>query len=173
MEKIKEDGSRETKYVRGDYNIDINILAVDRFESLLSCYEREQYFRESGLPPRVVTVENHDNAYENILETVRAIENKALFDRIRVFKRGYSPDRPELVYVNGDNRYTSSVEAIIAERARNRQELLRNPERYMQRIENLRQRIEKNGIKQQEERLNNLEKMFKNELEKYKENKTL
>ena len=70
--KIRSDGTREEVTVNGNYNIEINVLAVDRFESLLSCYEREQYFRESDLPPRVVTPQNHDYAYHKLLETLRS-----------------------------------------------------------------------------------------------------
>lgn len=164
--KLKEDGTREKKFVKGNYNIDINILAVDKFESLLSSYEREQYFRDNGLPPRVVIPEYHDDAYEKILETTRIIERKGLFNRIRVFKRGYSADRPELVYVSGDNKYPTAVEAVIAERSRNRQNLLRNSEGYLQRIYNLRERVKQNGIQQQLDRLGELEKLFQFELEK-------
>lgn len=166
---IDDQGNRQMRYVKGDYDIDINVLAVDKFESLLSCYEREQYFRESGLPPRVVTQENHDIAYEKMLQTIRIIEDKKLFDRIRVFKRGYSPERPELVYVNGDKRYPSAVSAIIAERAKNRQELLRYPEQYFERIEDLRTRIEQKGISQQIDKLNKLKSSFEEELKKQRE----
>jgi len=81
------------------------------------------------------------------LGTLKAVENKKLFDRIRVFKRGYSLDRPELIYINGDNRYAGAVEAVIAERTRNRRELLSNPEAYLERIKNLRTRIGNMGIK--------------------------
>ena len=117
-------------------------------------------------------MENHDIAYEKLLETVRQVESKKLFDKIRVFKRGYSPEKPELVYINGDNRYVSAVEAIVAERAKNRQELLGNPEKYNQRIEELRKRIKVSGIKEQEERLDNLENAFNNELEKNRESRS-
>lgn len=170
---LKEDGKREIKEIEGGYNIDINILAVDKFESLLSCYEREQYFREAGLPPRVVTPENHDYAYEKMLETIRIIESKKLFDRMRVFKRGYSMDRPELVYISGDNKYQSTVEAIIAERFRNRQELLRSSEEYLARIDRLKERIKEKGIDSQYDRVLKLENDFKIELDRHKENKSL
>lgn len=163
---LRQDGTRETKFIEGNYHIDINILAVDKFESLLSSYEREQYFRENGLPPRVVIPEHHDDAYEKMLETIRVVERKKLFDRIRVFKRGYSIDRPELVYVSGDNKYPSAVEAVIAERSRNRQELLRNPEEYLQRVVSLKERVRQNGIPQQMERLEELKKSFQYEFER-------
>ena len=160
---IKKDGKRERKTIEGNYNIEINVLAVDRFESLLSCYEREQYFRENDLPPRVVTPQNHDYAYEKLLDTLKVIENKELFNTIRVFKRGYSIDKPELICVAGDGRYSSAVEAVVTQRTRNRQELLSNPEAYLKRIEKLRERVRKNGINAQLVRLDELEVEFKKE----------
>ncbi len=171
--KLKNDGTREKKNVKGGYDIEINILAVDKFESILSCYEREQYFREAGLPPRVVTMENHDRAYINMLETIRTVEGRGLFNRIRVFKRGYLPDRPELVYINGDGKYAGTIEAINTERAKNRKELLSNPEQYMKRIESLRERIRNNGIKRQLTKLEELEDMFNSEVEKHRNCKSL
>lgn len=165
---LRQDNTREEKYIPGGYNIDINVLAVDRLESLLSSYEREQYFRESGLPQRAVTVVNHDRAYENMLETLRIIESRGLYNRMRVFKRGYSADKPELVHVAGDGKYSSVVEAVIAERARNRQNILREPEIYKGRIQSLRERIERNGNESQKERLDELEQIFETELNLYK-----
>lgn len=161
---MKADGTREKKNVQGGYNIDINVLAVDRFESLLSCYEREQYFRDNNLPPRVVTPQNHDYAYNKMLETLQIIEARNLFDRIRVFKRGRLMDKPELVFKNGDGRYSSAVEAIITERAKDRQRLLSESDQYFKRIKELRERITANGIEAQTERLNQLEVGFKKEL---------
>lgn len=161
---MKSDGTREVKNVQGGYNIDINVLAVDRFESLISCYEREQYFRDNNLPPRVVTPKNHDYAYEKMLETLRIIENRKLFDRMRVFKRGRSIEKPELVYTNGDERYSSVVEAVIAERNRDRQRLLSEPEQYLNRIQELRKKIKINGIDAQLEKLDQLETEFRKEI---------
>lgn len=164
--KLQPDGTREEVNVQGNYEVELNILAVDRFESYLSALEREQYFRESNLPPRVVTLNNHDYAYDKMIETLRIIESKELFDRARVFRRGYSFNKPDLVHVSGDGRYSSIVEAVIAERNKNRQELLRIPEAYFERIELLRKRIEKSGIKEQLARLDELKEIFELELEK-------
>ena len=41
--RLQEDGTREEVEVEGDYEVEIDILAVDRFESYLSSQEREQY----------------------------------------------------------------------------------------------------------------------------------
>ena len=49
---------------------------------------------------------------------------------------------------------------------------MKNPEKYNQRIEELRKRIKVSGIKEQEERLDNLENAFNNELEKNRESRS-
>lgn len=166
---IKEDGTREIKKVQGKYKIDINVLAVDRFESLLSCYEREQYFRDNNLPPRVVTPKNHDYAYYKMLDTLSKVENGVLCDRIRVFKRGKLVDKPELVFSTGDERYSSSVEAVVIERAKNRQKLLKESDKYLKRIQELREKVSINGINEQLEKLDKLEIEFKEEIMKQQE----
>ena len=43
---MQENGEREEVEVKGGYDVEIDVLAVDRFESLLSSYEREQRFKE-------------------------------------------------------------------------------------------------------------------------------
>lgn len=139
-----EQGKRKQIKVSGGYYIDINVLAVHRYESLLSSYEREQSFIENELPPRAVTAENHDRAYKNILETVKLIEQKGLYDRIRVFRRGEIEQEPRLVFKTGDNKYPSAVEAIVQEREKNRREILANSQVYLQRMKELEQRIRTN-----------------------------
>lgn len=166
---LKPDGTREEIQVTGNYDIEINILAVDRFESYLSALEREQYFRESNLPPRVVTLKNHDYAYYKMIDTLRLIETDKLFDKARVYRRGYLFNKPELLHVSGDRRYSSIVEAVITERNKNRQEILKNPEAYYQRIESLRERVLKNGIPDQISRLEELKELFDIEVAKDKE----
>ena len=148
---------------KGGYFVDINVLAVDRFESLLSCYEREQYFQDVGLPPRTVTMVNHDRAYDNMLNTIRIIEQKGLADRMRVFRRGYTIERPDLVHISGDGRYASVVDCIIAQRCKNRKEILHNPEEYLGRLEVLK---EKSNEDVRLRKLEELEKQFREEMEK-------
>ena len=155
--------------IDGNYFIDINVLAVHRFESLLSAYEREQYdFIENELSPRVVTPENHDRAYKNILTTLDTAEKQGLYSRIRVFKRGKTENTPELVYQNGDSSYENSVQALLGERENNKKVLLQNSKQYLQRIKTLRERIKRNKTVSQSqlERLDELEKEFLLELQK-------
>ena len=63
---------------------------------MLSSYESEQSFIELNLPPRAVTAENHDRTYNKMLETLQQIDDKKLYDKIRVFKRGKIETTPEL-----------------------------------------------------------------------------
>ena len=168
---INENGERQEVMVHGGYQVDINILAVHRFESLLSSYEREQYFIEHGLPPRAVTPANHDRAYNNMLETIKIIQNKQLSDRMRVFKRGEIELEPELVYESGSDRYPNEIEAILHEREKNRIEILSNPQAYIGRIQVLKQRVldTQNATNTQAliSKIETLQQEFEQELEKY------
>ena len=146
---------------------------MHRYESLLSSYEREQSFIENELPPRAVTAENHDRAYKNILETVKLIEQKGLYNRISVFRRGKVEHKPHLVFRTGDNRYPSAVEAVIQEREKNRREILANSQVYLQRMKELEKRIRTNPNQAnamiQLEKLQILKDEFMLELEKQEE----
>lgn len=144
------------------YDIEIDILAVDRFESLLSSYEREQYFIEAGLPPRGVVPEYHDRSYYNLLKTVEEVEKRGLYNRINVFKRGSVELQPELVHTSGDGRYPSVAECIREARANDRKNILRNQANYRARIQALRDRIK---TQVQIDKLDRLEKEFNQCLE--------
>lgn len=168
--ELHEDGSREEIDVNGGYFIDINVLAVDRYESLLSSYEREQEFRDLGLPPRAVTEANHDSSYDKILNTISEIEKRGLGDRIRIYRRGIVKSMPILVYDTGRaNSKITAVEKIKEERNNNRKELMVDPEKYLSRIRNLKDRVSKNGTETQMKKIDELEKQFIAELQKNNE----
>lgn len=163
---VNKNGQIQELEVKGGYNVDINILAVHRYESLLSSYEREQYFIENNLPPRVVTAENHDRAYNNILNTVKIIEQNKMFDNMRVFKRGKIEQKPILVYSYGDMQYQDTIQAIVIEREKDKQRLFANSNNYLERIQTLKNRISKNrnDSQIQMEKLIKLEEEFLQEL---------
>ncbi len=165
--------NQDQKFVQGGYNIEINCLAVNRFESLLSCFEREQYFIEMGLPPRSVTIENHDRAYENMLNTIDLIEEGKMFDKIQVFRRGKIEDRPELIYDEKEKKYPKVSDFIKLERKRQEKELFNNPDIYIERLNSLRKKVKQNKDNNSSllDRINKLEEIFKEELEKYKNSK--
>lgn len=171
--EVQSDGKRSPINVQGGYDVDINILAVHRFESLLSSYEREQEYIEFGLPPRAVTEQNHDRAYEKMLETIKIIEQKQLYDRIRVFRRGEQQNEPQKVFQTGSRKYHSVLEAILEERKNNLNQLIKKPEDYLGRIEKLEEKIALNPNKRnarvQQEKLGNLKHQFIYELTQRKE----
>lgn len=162
---LQDDGTRQEETVDGGYYVDINLIAVHRYESLLSSYEREQYFRETGLPPRAVTAENHDRAYTKILETMESIEQEHLYDRIRIFRRGEKEFLPELVYDSTKDKSEKTIRQLITDiREQNKKELFENPQEFLNRIKNLKERAMKNGIPAQIERIEMLEREFLREL---------
>ena len=165
-----ENNDESTDNINNKYYVDINLLAVHRYESLLSCYEREQGNIESNITPRAVTAENHDRAYYNVLETLNSIENQKLFNRIRIFKRGKKACEPELVYITEGNNYgTNIIDILKAIRDEDKKRIMDNPLQYLNRIENLESRIQNNGTEIQLKKLHELKKEFVQELQKYRE----
>lgn len=163
---LGEDGKRQQEAVDGGYYVDINVLAVHRYESLLSSYEREQYFRETGLPPRAVTEENHDRAYDRILETMEQIEQEKLYDRIRIFRRGENEQLPKIIYDSTQDKRKKGIRQLITNiREQNKRELLREPQEFLKRIKKLKTRVMKSGTPSQIKRIEKLEKDFLRELE--------
>ena len=165
---VLQDGSRQAKNVNGDYEVEIDVLAVNRFESLLSCFDREQYFVEHGLPPRAVTKENHDRAYNNMLLTIDEIEDRKLYDAIKVYRRGYIEEQPELFYISGDPRFQRVSDAIRHERNKQQKELFENPGAYITKMNSLKERVAKGNNLSLKKRLGDLEKEFYQELERNK-----
>ena len=166
--EVLPDGTRNLKSVKGGYEVEVDILAVNRYDSLLSCFDREQYFEENGLPPRAVTIENHDRAYENMLYTIDEINNRNLSNRIRVFRRGYIEDKPELIYIAGDPRFSSVSEAIRYERNKQVNEIFNNPTDFINKMGNLKEKVARGNNQSLKNRLGKFEKEFYEELNKYR-----
>ena len=61
------------KFIDAGYNTEINIMAVDKYESFLSCIERDISLIELGQEPRPVSRINHDRMYEPMLDEIREI----------------------------------------------------------------------------------------------------
>lgn len=169
LSKGEEDYKRIQSFRDKGYDVEINVMAVHKYESFLSCIERDIKLLELGYDPRPVARINHDRMYESFLQEVQEIKKRGLARKINVFTRGKTLSRSELVYTTDDPRYASAQEAIISERDKNRREILRNPTEYLDRIENARKKI---GLMISEERFRNdymqhltqLELEFLNEL---------
>lgn len=100
-----------------------------------------------------------------MLKTVEEIENRKLFNKMKVFKRGYNELQPELMHIAGDGMYPSVVECIRQTRYNDRKRLLANAEEYLKRIERLKARV-KTEI--QMDKIEKLEEEFNICLEQYK-----
>lgn len=171
--KTSEGKDDKNQYAEGNYNIDINILAVSRFESLLSSYEREQNYIELGLPPRAVTAENHDRAYKNIINTISEVEKRGLYDNITIFKRGKMETQPEKVWEIGDKTYQGTVQVLLEEREKDKQRLLKDSQKYLNRINSLKNRILKTENQNSQIQIKKIEKLEQEFLEEIRKKEGL
>lgn len=169
LSKGKQDYRRIGAFKAAGYNVEVNIIAVDKYESFLSCMERDVKLLESGYLPRPVTRKNHDNMYEPFLSEIAELNKRGICDNVKVFVRGEDIKHPKLVYKNGYDNYSCAQEAVIAERAKERKRIMGESSKYLQRIRVVREKIEElveneNTKQDYLERLNDLETEFLQEL---------
>ena len=169
LSKGEGDYKRIQDFQDKGYDVELNVMAVNKYESFLSCIERDIKLLELGYDPRPVARINHDRMYESFLQEIQEIEKRKLASSINVFVRGNTLSRSELVYTTGDPRYVSALEAIISERDKNRRDVLRNSTEYLARIEEARKKIrlmipEERLRKDYMQHLTQLELEFLNEL---------
>ena len=129
------------KFKDSGYNVEINIIAVDKYESFLSCIERDTKLLELGYDPRPVARSNHDKMYDAFVQALIEIQRRGIADKINVFKRGKAMNQVELVYTTGDNKYATAQEAVMYERGLNRKQILADPQKYLNRIKESQQKI--------------------------------
>ena len=94
------------------YSIVVRGLAVNQFESRLSMVERCLGEIEHQGYCRTVTTSDHDITYNGLPNTVEYIEQNGRFDVLEIFKRGETPDNPELVYAKVNEDRPENVESI-------------------------------------------------------------
>ncbi len=156
------------------YKISVNIIATDIFVSRLSCFEREAFDLKRGITPRGISKESQERMYNSFVPTVRKLEELGLVDEVNVFTRGKTvKDDPILIYEKGNSKYKDFKEAIDAERKRQRDLLLKEPEKYFERIKKARETIRELGQNEELTQnalngLDDLEKDFAEEVLKHK-----
>ena len=167
--KGEQDYRRIKAFKDAGYEVEVNIIAVDKYESFLSCIERDVKLLELGYPPRPVTRQNHDRMYSAFFSEITEMNKRGICDNVRVFIRGKNIEQPVLVYSNGSTNYHTAQEAVNSERQKQRKNVMMNPEEYLQRIMIVKSKIE--VLLQDEkmkddylERLDNLETEFLQEL---------
>lgn len=159
------------KLMKRDYKVELNFMAVDGMESMLSAMERFYQMLELGLPLRNVERKYHEQAYLGMLDTLKTVEEKGMFSRVRVFTRGKEEREPNLIYSNENvNPSQTAVQAIEEARRKEQERMLQNPSEIQRRIDTIKSKIEANGkkwkIENQRQQLLELEQEFKQLLEK-------
>lgn len=159
------------KLMKRDYKVELNFMAVDGMESMLSAMERFYQMLELGLPLRNVERKYHEQAYLGMLDTLKTVEEKGMFSRVRVFTRGKEEREPNLIYSNENvNPSQTAVQAIEEARRKEQERMLQNPSEIQRRIDTIKSKIETNGkkwkIESQKQQLLELEQEFKQLLEK-------
>lgn len=130
MERMKESKDNGFKVI-------LKVLATSNIESILSIFERYEKEIEVKGTGRLVSLENHNFAYNNIPNTVDTIEKSGLCDEIQVYIRGESPSNAQMVYSSNskDELYKSAREAIIRERIKNFKKTIPTISKRIERLE--------------------------------------
>lgn len=169
LSKGESDYKTLKRFKDAGYNVEINIMAVDKYESFLSCIERDITLLELGFDARPVARANHDRMYNPFLAELIEIENRGLCDKVNVYSRGEVKTRPNLIWTTGDNKFKTSQDAIISTRAQERRTIMSEPQVYLKRLRKAKskitllienERMRKDYLKN----IDQLEKDFLNEL---------
>ena len=127
FEKTFHKGNTDIEFVKkfkdAGYKVVINVMATDKYESILSCHERDIKASQIGIAPRPVSRKNFDKMYTAFLSEIISMENQGLCDEIRVFKRGKKMSEPNMIYKSGDTSYINAYQAVEEERRKERQSL--------------------------------------------------
>lgn len=169
LSKGEKDYTGMQRFKDNGYDIEINVMSVDKYDSFLSSIERDISLIEIGFDPRPVAKSNHDRMYEPLLHELFEIQKRKIASRINVYTKGKDSIKPQLVWSIGDTRYQNAQEAIVEERYKGRRELLQNPQAYLERLNNARNKIfmmidEKRLRDNYINDINQLEREFLNEL---------
>lgn len=147
LDKGDYDVESARKFKESGYSISVNVMATDLFESRLSCYEREANTLLLGLTPRGCSKETQARMYNAFIDGIQNLDNLGLLDEINVYVRGENQNKPPVLkYQKGDTSYSNFQEAIHSERAKQRELLLSNPTKYLDRIEAARNTISRYGM---------------------------
>lgn len=142
LSKGEKDYQNIKEFKDKGYNVEINIMAVDKFESFLSCMERDIKLLELGCDARPVARNNHDRMYDSLLQELLEIQTRGLCNKVNVFKRGKALNQVELVYSSGDKSYATAQDAIISERGKNRREILSDSQEFLERLTEAKEKID-------------------------------
>ena len=169
LTKGEKDYNGIEAFKKQGYRVKINVMAVDKYESFLSCIERDIKLLELGYDPRPVERHNHDRMYYPFLQEIAEISRRGLCDEVNVYARGRSINMPALIYTTGETRYANACDAVAKARENEHKRIMSEPVKYLARIKMAREKI--NILLSQEtmrkkfiSQLAELEREFVNEL---------
>lgn len=138
------------------YKTIARIMAVSRYESLLSIFERYIEMNKYMTIGRLTSIEAHDVRYNNFTKILPTLEKNNI--EVEVFKRSKDKKVPTMIYKTSSNKnlYRSVMEAVNAGRE----------ESYMHCMNNAKERIE---LINSDMKNCNVDKKIKNELDKLNE----
>ena len=84
--------------LKRNYTVIVRGLAVCDLESRLSIHERYEAQVATKGWGRLVVPEHHNQTYEGMPNTIQYIEEQGRYDILELFRRGKTPDSPELIY---------------------------------------------------------------------------
>lgn len=136
LDKGDSDIELTRKFKEHGYKVIVNVIATDLFESRLSCYEREAAMLLASLTPRGCSKETQIRMYDAFVPEIKKLDDLGLCDDINVYIRGENINKPPILKFSKtmNNTYNNFNEALIKERAKQRQKLLEDPENYLSRI---------------------------------------
>ena len=148
-----------------EYDINARLIAVSRFESLLSIFERYLEMNKLMGMGRLTTIDAHDTRYNNFTNIAPNLENEGI--EVEVYKRSTNKKVPKQVYKTseGQRRYCSVLEALLTERMKSYELCMGNAEERLQSIKQEIQNIPYGSIMPEFEKLENI---LLEELEKRK-----
>ena len=171
LNKGKRDYDLINELKEAGYKIIVDIMATDELISRLSCYERAANELKKGISPRGVSEKTHQEMYNGFVPEVYTLMQKGMCDQVNVFTRGEKENEPKLIFQEGNKNYRDFNDALISERLRQRREILKNADAYLERIEIAIEKIKKYSKDDSDSHqelligLNNLKEKFLQELQ--------
>lgn len=147
MHKGEPDYQEVEQFKEGGYRVDMNIIAVDGYESFLCCIERDINLMKNGLYPRRVTRADHNRMYNPFIKELREFARRGLCDSINIYGRGEKINEPELLYSSDKNgkgglNIEECIRSIKTERKRMHRDIISDPTLYLKRIKMARENID-------------------------------
>ena len=102
--------------LKRNYTVIVRGLAVCDLESRLSIHERYEAQVATKGWGRLVVPEHHNKTYEGMPNTIQYIEEQGRYDILELFKRGKTPDSPELIYAAHNDKTLEKTKKSIDQR---------------------------------------------------------